>query len=82
MQRYLDIHRNVEGTAEDLAEAHRADLETQAKYDGTYDRYGADEEESTVFCLFEAPNKEAGEKVHREVHGLVADEIFEVTEGK
>jgi hypothetical protein len=25
--------------------------------------------------------KEAAEKVHREAHGLVADEIFEVREG-
>jgi hypothetical protein len=35
-----------------------------------------------VFCLFEGPNKEAGEKVHQEAHGLVADEIIEVKEGK
>jgi len=28
-----------------------------------------------------APNKEAAEKVHREAHGLLADEIIEVREG-
>jgi hypothetical protein len=27
------------------------------------------------------PNKEAGEAVHREAHGLVTDEITEVREG-
>jgi len=34
-----------------------------------------------VFCLADAPNKEAAETVHREAHGLMADEITEVEEG-
>jgi hypothetical protein len=34
-----------------------------------------------VFCLAEAPNKEAAEAVHHEAHGLVAEEIVEVEEG-
>jgi Protein of unknown function (DUF4242) len=34
-----------------------------------------------VFCLAEAPNKDAVETVHREAHGLMADEIVEVKEG-
>jgi hypothetical protein len=29
----------------------------------------------------DAPNKEAAEAVHREAHGLMADEITEVEEG-
>jgi hypothetical protein len=29
----------------------------------------------------EAPNKEAANAVHREAHGLVADELIEVQEG-
>ena len=32
--------------------------------------------------LFEGPSKEAGEKVHKEAHGLTADEIFEVEQGE
>jgi hypothetical protein len=32
-----------------------------------------------VFCLVEAPDTEM--RVHREAHGLVADEIIEVLEG-
>jgi hypothetical protein len=31
--------------------------------------------------LVEAPSKEAAESVHREAHGLLADEITEVKEG-
>ena len=34
-----------------------------------------------VFCLVEAPSREAAATVHREAHGLVADEIVEVKEG-
>jgi len=44
-------------------------------------RYWFNEETGDVWCLAEAPNKEAAEAVHREVHGLVADEITEVKEG-
>jgi hypothetical protein len=46
-----------------------------------YLHYWFNEEDGTVFCLCEAPNKEAAEAVHREAHGLVADEIIEVKEG-
>jgi hypothetical protein len=31
--------------------------------------------------LVEDPNKEAANAVHREAHGLVADELIEVQEG-
>jgi uncharacterized protein DUF4242 len=34
-----------------------------------------------VFCLVEAPSKEAATTVHRLAHGLVADELIEVREG-
>lgn len=34
-----------------------------------------------VYCLVEAPDREAAERVHREAHGLVADEITGVQEG-
>ena len=34
-----------------------------------------------VFCLVDAPNREAAIAVHRGAHGLVADDIVEVKEG-
>jgi hypothetical protein len=43
--------------------------------------YWYDEGTGRVFCLCEAPSKEAAEAVHREAHGLLADEITEVKEG-
>jgi hypothetical protein len=77
----MDIHKKVDGvTDEAVAAAHQKDLETQDKYDVNYIKYWLDEGTGTIFCLVEAPNKEAAERVHREAHGLTADEIHEVTE--
>lgn len=82
MPLYMDAHHHVEGlTADAVAEAHKKDLAVQGKYGVTYHRYWFDEGTGKVYCLVEAPNKEAAERVHREAHGLVADEITEVREG-
>jgi hypothetical protein len=82
MPLYMDIHRNVEGlTPEAVADAHKKDLEVQDEYGVKYHRYWYNDETGEVFCLAEAPNKEAAEAVHREAHGLTADEIIEVKEG-
>jgi len=83
MPLYMDEHKHVEGlTAEAVAGAHKRDLETQAKYGVKYHKYWFDEGSGKVFCLVEAPSKEAAEAVHREAHGLLADEITEVKEGE
>lgn len=82
MPLYMDIHKDVSGlTADAVEEAHEKDLEIQEKYGVNYMKYWFNEDDGTVFCLCEAPNKEAAEAVHREAHGLVADEIIEVKEG-
>ncbi len=82
MPLYMDVHKNVEGlTADAVAEAHQKDLAVQGKYGVQYLRYWYNEAEGTAFCLCEAPSKEAATAVHREAHGLVADEITEVKEG-
>jgi hypothetical protein len=82
MPLFMDVHHHVEGlTAEAVAGAHQRDLETQAKYGVNYLKYWFDEDSGKVFCLVEAPTKEAAEAVHREAHGLVADELTEVKEG-
>ena len=82
MPLFMDIH-SVEGgvAAGDVAEAHMKDLETQGKHSVNYKSYWVDEQAGKVFCLVEAPDAEAAHAVHREAHGLVADEIYEVTEG-
>ena len=82
MALFMDAH-TLEGgvSAADVAAAHQADLQTQAKYGVSYERYWVDEAAGKIFCLVEAPDAEAANTVHREAHGLVADEIYAVTEG-
>jgi peptidyl-tRNA hydrolase len=82
MPLYLDVHNKIDGlTADAAADAHRKDLEVQKKHGVNYLRYWFDEGTGKVFCLCEAPSKEAAAAVHREAHGLLADEIIEVKEG-
>jgi Nickel responsive protein SCO4226-like len=81
MPLYMHIHKKVDGAnAAAVADAHMKDLQTQQKYGVQYKRYWFDEASGTIFSLVEAPSKEAAERVHREAHGLVADEIHEVAE--
>lgn len=82
MPLFMDVHDHIEGlTAEVAAKAHEADLATQGKYKVKVLRYWFDESTGKVFCLIDAPNKEAAIAVHRDSHGLVADRVVEVTEG-
>ncbi len=82
MPLYLDEHRNMKGvTAKAVAEAHAKDVEVQGKHGVNYRHYWVDEKKGAVFCLVEAPTPEAAARVHKEAHGLLADEIHEVKEG-
>jgi Protein of unknown function (DUF4242) len=79
---FMDVHEIAGGVAmDDVANAHLADLKTQAAYDVQYLRYWVDEAAGRVFCLVEAPSPQAAASVHREAHGLVADHIYRVQEG-
>lgn len=81
MPLFMDVH-NIEGgvSASDVARAHEADLATQGAHGVKYLRYWVDEEAGKIFCLVEAPDAEAANTVHRDAHGLVADEIYSVSE--
>jgi hypothetical protein len=82
MPLYMDVHSIDGGVAvDDVAKAHEADLQTQGKYDVRYLRYWVDESQGKVFCLVEAPSADAASTVHREAHGLLADDVFQVQEG-
>jgi hypothetical protein len=82
MPLFMDEHKAVDGlTAQALADAHKRDLEVQEKHGVKYIKYWFNEQAGKVYCLVDAPNSEAANTVHREAHGLVADEIIEVQEG-
>lgn len=82
MPLFMDIHHKVDGlTADAVKHAHEADVQTQGKYGVEYLHYWFDESTGKVFCLVDAPDAESAAKVHREAHGLEADEIVEVRQG-
>ncbi|MEA2647392.1 MAG: hypothetical protein QOE92_2475 [Chloroflexota bacterium] len=82
MPLFMDYHNKVDGlTAEAVAGAHEKDLEVQHRHGAKYLKYWFDEGTGKVFCLVDAPSKEAAVAVHREAHGLLADEVIEVREG-
>lgn len=82
MPLFMDTHDLKSPVSlEDVAKAHAADLATQGD-DVRYLRYWVDEADGRIFCLVDAPDAAAAERVHREAHGLVADSIVPVTEGE
>ena len=83
MALYMDVH-NLDGpvTEADVAAAHQADLAKQDEHAVHYVRYWVSPEQGKIFCLVEAPDADAAATVHREAHGLVADEIYPVSEGE
>ncbi|MEU0886161.1 DUF4242 domain-containing protein [Lentzea sp. NPDC005914] len=80
---FMDVHNELPqgATAKDVAEAHEADLRTQDQYGVRYLNYWVDDSAGKVFCLVDAPDAESAHRVHREAHGLVADEIYPVAQG-
>ena len=75
MPMYMDIHEIPGATAEDVAKAHSADVETQQKYGVEYHKYWFNERSGKIFCLCSAPSPEGAASVHREAHGLLAAKI-------
>src|SRR5690349_12770811 len=82
MPLFMDVHSLGDSvTMQDVAQAHAADLQHQGEHGVKYLRYWVNEEQGKIFCLVEAPEADAAATVHKEAHGLVADEIYAVSEG-
>lgn len=82
MPLFMDVHHIEGGVAvSDVAGAHERDLEVQGEHGVNYLRYWVDEGAGKIFCLVDAPDAEAAARVHKEAHGLVADQIYQVQEG-
>jgi class 3 adenylate cyclase len=75
---YLDRHDAPGVSAEELAEAHRLDTETQDKYGVRYHTYWFDPDRGTVFCLAEGPSEQAVVAVHEEAHGQQPSVVIEL----
>ncbi len=75
---FMDVHKGAEFTLEDVKRNHLADMAVQSRYGVRYVQYWVNEEANMVFCLMEAPNKEACIKVHQEAHGDLACNVIQV----
>ena len=78
MPEFMDVHTSMQGvTAEALAEAHNADLAIQGEEGVNFKHAWADPESGMVFCLSEAPDAGAVQRIHERA-GHPADQIYEV----
>jgi hypothetical protein len=79
MAKFMDVHNGFFGvSAEQLAEAHRADLAIQDDEGVVYERAWLDPEAGKVFCLATGPSKEAVMRIHERA-GHPTPEVYEVT---
>ena len=78
MPLFMDRHDIQGSTADEAAQAHRSDLEVQARHHCRALTYWYDEPRGTAFCLVEAPSMTSVREMHREAHGLIPNQIIEV----
>ncbi|NLU68613.1 SCO4226 family nickel-binding protein [Streptomyces sp. HNM0574] len=78
MATYMDVHHGMKGiTRDQLKEAHEADLALEADENVHFKQAWADPDSGTVYCLSEAPSKDAVQRVHERA-GHKADEVHPV----
>ncbi len=75
---FLDRHDMSGLSAQDIAAAHRKDLEIQGQYGVKFLTYWFDDRRGTGFCLIESPDIETAMRVHKEAHGDVALDVIKV----
>ena len=76
---YMDVHPGLgDATAEDVAEAHRRDLEIQNEYGVRFLSYWFSDPEGKAFCLVESPDVDSLVACHKVAHGLTPHEVIEV----
>ena len=85
MPLYMDLHKasdyDHKPTVDDIKKNHIADLAVQHKHGVRFIQYWINEEAGMVFCLMEAPDKEACAAVHAEAHGGMPCNIIELKGG-
>jgi class 3 adenylate cyclase len=76
---YMDVHEGLgDATPEDVAEAHRRDLEIQHEYGVRFLSYWFSDPEGKAFCLVESPDVDSLVRCHKVAHGLTPHEVIEV----
>lgn len=80
MPLFMDRHDLPGITAERVAQMHVMDLGPAKRRGVHFLSYWFDAPRHAAFCLADAPSAEAMQAVHRESHGLVANEVISVSE--
>jgi hypothetical protein len=80
---FLDVHDIGPGKVnfEAVADAHKKDLATQGEFNVNFIKYWVDEQAGKVYCLAESTSEADVFKTHQKAHGLVPDQIMQVTDG-
>lgn len=79
MPLYMDVHPGLgDATPDDVAEAHRRDLEVQGEFGVRFLSYWFSDPDGKAFCLAEAPDTDSLASCHKVAHGLMPNEIIEV----
>jgi class 3 adenylate cyclase len=82
MPLFMDRHDVPAVTAEQVAQAHMADVEMGAKFGVQFLAYWFDADQAQAFCLAKTATGESLAAVHKATHGLVPNEIISVSEDK
>lgn len=78
MTQFMDVHHGMKGiTADQLKQAHQADVAIEREEGVHFERVWADPQSGTVYCLSNAPSAEAVQRIHGRT-GHAADEIHSV----
>ena len=77
MPLYMDVHAGFgDATPDDVADAHRRDLEKQAEFGVRFLSYWFSDPSGKAFCLAEAPDEATLAACHKAAHGLMPHEII------
>ena len=79
MAKFMDVHSGFFGaTADQLAAAHKADLDLERSEGVHFQQAWLDPEAGKVFCLATGPSREAVLRIHEQA-GHPTSEIYELT---
>ncbi len=80
---FIDVHDLEPGKVsfEDVEGAHQKDLATQDKYGVRFVKFWVDEKKGKVYCLSQAKDEASVTNTHKEAHGLLPSNVYQVSSG-
>jgi class 3 adenylate cyclase len=79
MPMFMDVHPGLgDATPEEIAAAHRADLEMQDAFGVKWVSYWLNAPDGKSFCLAEAPDSASLKACHKASHGLMPHNVIEL----